>query len=601
MCSATLRSIASRRHQAWQFALVIALGSWLILACTAPRIPIVWDEGYYLLRADQIVAWFRLLFDARNPHGGLGALSSTVIHEHWLFINWFEGHPAWFAVPIAFSKALLSGLLGPLTAARIGPITVFSIACGAVAHRLKQDYGAIAAWVAPIALLTLPRMFSDAHFAALDGQVTAWWLLLWAADSSNRKGTARALVVGVLLGLTAATKFTGWFAALPVTVSRATTTDRQHRRELLLLIPVALLTFYAVNPPLWHTPLVGIVEHVRLNLGRPDVNVLGVEPPRLPEASSARGRPPINLHDYLVGSMRDDSRHPYPPWYNTVAWLFLVTPLPTLVLGLVGLGHCIGNRLPLTLSPGHDRVASIRVRPFGRWLPEPNSFALLGHWVTLMVVRALPGAPWYDGIRLFLPAFGFWCVLAGIGAQRVWEADSRRLGRAGRRQAVRVALIAALAASALNLARYYPQTLSHYSVLVGGVRGVAQIGMAPTYWWDALDDDVLDWLNSHTESGAAVAFSEISDVNVALLREWGRLQTSVTDPNWGTRFKWYVLQNRSGLLSGVDRVLIQSEKPAFTKYAGRHPHGVPADLNVPLIFVFGYEQYQRSVSSSGLN
>jgi hypothetical protein len=601
MCSATLRSIVSRRHQAWQFALVIALGSWLILACTAPRIPIVWDEGYYLLRADQMVAWFRLLFDARNPHGGLSALSSTVIHEHWLFINRFEGHPAWFAVPIALSKALLSGVLGPLTAARIGPITVFSIACGAVAHRLKQDYGAIAAWVAPIALLTLPRMFSDAHFAALDGQVTAWWLLLWAADSSNRQRTGRALVVGVLLGLTGATKFTGWFAALPVTLSRALTRDREQRRELLLLIPVALLTFYAVNPPLWHTPLVGVVEHVRLNLGRPDVNVFGVGPSRWPGVSSARGRPQINLRDYLVGSMRDDSRHPYPPWYNTVAWLLLVTPIPTLVLGLVGLAHCIGNPSPGTPSPRHECFASIRVRPFGRWLPEPKSFALLGHWVTLMAVRALPGAPWYDGIRLFLPAFGFWCVLAGIGAQRIWEADSRHQGQAWRRQAVRVALIAALAASALNLARYYPQTLSHYSLLVSGVRGAANIGMAPTYWWDALDDDVLDWLNSHTEPGAAVAFSEISDVNVTLLREWGRLQTSVTDPNWGTSFKWYVLQNRSGLLSGGDRVLIQSEKPAFTKYAGRHPHGVPADLNVPLIFVFGYEQYQRAVSSSGLN
>jgi hypothetical protein len=37
------------------------------------------------------------------------------------------------------------------------------------------------------------------------------------------------------------------------------------------------------------------------------------------------------------------------------------------------------------------------------------------------------------------------------------------------------------------------------------------MGMEPTYWWDALDEDVLDWLNSHTDPGAAVAFSEISE------------------------------------------------------------------------------------------
>ena len=119
----------------------MVVGSWLFLACTAPGIPIVWDEGEYLFRADHIVAWFRLLFDVGNPQGGLHALSTTVIQEHWLFINWAEGHPAWFAIPIALSKALLSGPLHPLTAARLGTITVFSIACSAASLRLKREIG----------------------------------------------------------------------------------------------------------------------------------------------------------------------------------------------------------------------------------------------------------------------------------------------------------------------------------------------------------------------------------------------------------------------------------------------------------------------------
>jgi len=583
MCMATdLQSPLEGRLRPWRLALVIALGSWLILAGTAPRMPIVWDEGYYLLRTDPVVAWFHLLFDFGNPDGGLSALSSRVIREYWLFTNRFEGHPAWFAIPIAVSKALLSGTLSPLTAARLGPITVFSLACGAVAFRLKQDYGAIAAWVAPIALLTLPRMFSDAHFAALDGQVTAWWLLLWAADSSVQRGTRTGCTVGVLLGLTWATKFSGWFATLPVALSRAITRDAEQRRELLVLVPVAFLTFYAVNPPLWHAPRAAMAEHVRLNLGRPDLNFFGAGPSRLPGPSAGKPRPSISVRDYLSGSMREDSRQPYPPWYNTVAWLLLVTPIPTLVLGLVGLRDCVGKR-----SPIHDHA-------------RPSSFSLPLHWATLMVVRALPGAPWYDGVRLFLPAFGFWCVLAGIGAQRLCQVDSRRQGHIRHQRLVRVALTASLAGSALNLGRYYPQTLSHYSFLVGGLRGATGLGMTPTYWWDALDEDVLDWLNSHTEPGASVAFSENSDANLSLLREWGRLRTAVTDPTWGIRFKWYVLQNRSGLLSSGDRTLIRSETPAFVKYAGHHPQGIPADLRVPLILVFSYEQYQRAVLAGDL-
>lgn len=544
----TLPSPASERRQGWWVAIVAGLASWVVLAWTAPHMPMVWDEGDYLFRADLVVAWFRLLFDVGNPHGGLHALASAAVFEHWQFIYSPEGHPAWFAIPIALSKAVLTGPLDPLTAARLGPITVFSIAAGAVALRLKRDYGATAALVAPIALLTLPRIFSHAHFATLDGQLTAWWLLLWAADSSARRGPRTALGVGVLLGLTCATKFTGWLAVVPVVLSRAVTRDAEQRRELLVLLPIALLTFCAVNPPLWHAPLAGLVEHFRLSLGRSD---------------------DWNLPISFLGRSYD-MHHPL-PWYNTIAWLILVTPVPTLVLGLIGLRDGVGKRAAV----------------------------LILHWATLMIIRALPGAPPHDGVRLFLPALGFWCVFAGLGAQRVWEAASS-LQRPWHGTLVRSGLAAALAATAINLARYYPQTLSHYSLLVGGVRGAASVGMEPTYWWDALDDDVLHWLNSHTQPGAAVAFSEISDYNVALLRDWGRLRTEVADRRLGT-FQWYVLQNRSGLLSAAERTLIHSETPAYVKYAGRHPSGVPADLKVPLILVFSYDQYWRAVLSTGLS
>jgi hypothetical protein len=41
---------------------------------------------------------------------------------------------------------------------------------------------------------------------------------------------------------------------------------------------------------------------------------------------------------------------------------------------------------------------------------------------------------------------------------------------------------------------------------------------------------------------------------------------------------------------------MRREKPAFVKYAGRRSSEevVPADMNVPLISVFSFEQYQRA-------
>jgi len=214
------------------------------------------------------------------------------------------------------------------------------------------------------------------------------------------------------------------------------------------------------------------------------------------------------------------------------------------------------------------------------------------HWATLMVVRALPGAPPHDGIRLFLPAFGFWCVLAGIGAQRVFTLAAT-LRVTAWRLSLRLALCGALLASAVNLARYYPQTLSHYNILAGGLRGAVDKGMEPTYWWDALDNDVLEWLNLRAGPGDALAFSTIYNMNS--LRDWGRLRAKNVNADTAP-FKWYVLQNRPAMFTRIDRYLMGREKPAYVKYAGRRRGGqaVARDLDVPLISVFSFEQYQRA-------
>jgi hypothetical protein len=217
-----------------------------------------------------------------------------------------------------------------------------------------------------------------------------------------------------------------------------------------------------------------------------------------------------------------------------------------------------------------------------------------------MVVRALPSAPPHDGVRMFLPAFGFWCLLAGVGAQRMWDAsrtwDASRPSDArlpARGLLVRATIVLALAADAITVARYYPQTLSHYSGLVGGVRGAAWLGMEPTYWWDALDADVLRWINERTEPGAAVAFS--STANISMIRDWGRLRPPQADLRHGV-FKWYVLQNRTGYLGEVDRLLMRTVKPAFMKYPGRRAayRRVPPDLNVPLIYIFTGDEFKAA-------
>ena len=527
-----------------RLAFVAAAACFILLASTAPGIPIVWDEGEYLGRADRIIDWFRLVRDRSSPLGGLQAFSESVIRDHWMFVTWSEGHPAWAVIPIATAKMLLSGMLHQLTAARLGTISVFSLACGVVAFRLRKSHGTVAAVVAVTTLVTFPRMFSEAHFATLDAQLTAWWLMLWAVDVAGRADVESALSAGALAGLTSATKFTGWLAWIPLIVSQAFSRDRWRRLALLLVVlPVGLVVFCAVNPPLWHHPINGLLTHFELNAHRT-----------------------LNVPIAFLGRVYD-LNHTL-PWYNTIVWLFFVTPVPVLILGAVGLVHCLRTRDMLSIS-------------------------LVLHWATLMVVRGVPGAPPHDGVRLFLPAFGFWCVFAGIGAQQAWEWSREQIS-ARRGVFLRATIVLALAADAVNVARYFPQTLSHYNLLVGGVRGAARLGMEPTYWWDALDGDVLTWLNGHTGPDERVAFS--STANISLLRAWGRLRPAQA-PRDGV-FKWYVFQNRTAFLAESDRRLMQNFVPAYTKFAGNHPAGseVPIDLNVPLLFVFSYDQHKAAAN-----
>ena len=63
-------------------------------------------------------------------------------------------------------------------------------------------------------------------------------------------------------------------------------------------------------------------------------------------------------------------------------------------------------------------------------------------------------------------------------------------------------------------------------------------------------------------------------------------------------FKWYVLQNRTGFLGEVDRLLMKTVKPAYMKFPGHYPEGnVPPDLNVPLLLIFTGDEFKAAVRS----
>jgi hypothetical protein len=58
-----------------------------------------------------------------------------------------------------------------------------------------------------------------------------------------------------------------------------------------------------------------------------------------------------------------------------------------------------------------------------------------------------------------------------------------------------------VAAQGVGLLFYHPCQLSHYSLLVGGLRGAETLGFEPTYWGDSICEDVLAQAATHAAGG----------------------------------------------------------------------------------------------------
>ena len=197
--------------------------------------------------------------------------------------------------------------------------------------------------------------------------------------------------------------------------------------------------------------------------------------------------------------------------------------------------------------------------------------------LTLLVVRALPGVPVHDGVRLFLPSFAFLAALAGIGTQEVflWAVERGRRIRTG------AALLLLFVACSFNVWLYAPQWLSYYSLLIGGLPGAEAVGMEPTYWWDALDGDVLDWLHAHTAKDDKIRFAAPSHDNLLWMSRWGVLRRGWHASHPG-RYRWYVVQHRPSAWQPRDRWLLENAVAVYRKTL----------LGVPLLSVYSHDDFE---------
>jgi hypothetical protein len=319
-----------------------------------------------------------------------------------------------------------------------------------------------------------------------------------------------------------ATKLTGWFLPLPFLAWAALFRERRTFRVLAIGLALAIVLLFLLIPPWWTEPVAGVSRFLRSNLTRGKTRPIPVQ---------------------FLGTVYQTPNESL-PWYNTIVWTVMVTPVGFLLLALAGI------------------VGVLR-----RWRTEPIGLLILAHWILLMALRAMPRTPGHDGVRLFLPAFGVLALLAGLGAKQVVDRFGRR---------ARLVVGAAMVEGVASVLLMMPVPLSYFSPVVGGLPGAARLGMEPTYYWDGLTDEARSWLRANTGPGRTIEFATFP-TSWLYLREIGELPRvrSRLDPGIPA---WFVIQNRPGAWLEEDRLRVERSTPAY----------VVTKFGVPLVWVLPY-------------
>jgi hypothetical protein len=315
--------------------------------------------------------------------------------------------------------------------------------------------------VAILLLLTIPRFFAHAHFAATDIPMTA--LLLVFVVLIDAKASHKSFwMAGPLLGFLASIKITSLLIALPL-LFLVPLRFRVNRKRALFAVTqtcfLGALFFYLLNPDWWFAPWQRGVEFLTQTVTR-------------------RTWTPFTV--FFAGNFYTYRG----PFYSPGAIFVLTTPLLHLLFLFAGLALFFFDRTV-------QRNFKIILLFSGLLLP--------------FLIMALPMSPTNDGVRYLLPAFPFAACFMTNGLIKLWRWVSILPQGSILKICPRAVLTAGcLVLLALDLhegARQPPFELSYYNQFVGGLPGALRKGYEITYWWEIFNDPSIKQVNKRTAGG----------------------------------------------------------------------------------------------------
>ncbi|MDB5387512.1 MAG: hypothetical protein JWM11_3158 [Planctomycetaceae bacterium] len=366
--------------------------------------------------------------------------------------------------------------------ARTGSAAAFGLLAFLLGSVSSLWYGRMAGCGTALAIVLMPRVFGQAHIAALETvlnvtyaaaflSLACWWKPTSTTNSALTPQFPRfrmIILCGVLFGLALLTKIQAVFIPIPVALWALMNWRWRAIWPLLLWVLVGLTVFFVGWPWLWLDP----VGHV--------LNYLG----------HAKERPTIYVW-YLGRQFADRDV----PWHYPCMLFATTIPAGLHLLGLWGL--LVKTPGTLTTNP----VARSSNGPVRNWLASREAL-IAGAILFPLFVFSLPGIAVYDGERLFSIVFPLWGLFIGRGlaAAYAWLARLMIPKLAG------ILLAGFLICQSPGLIRLSPCWLSYYNCLVGGLYGAEWLGFQTTYWGDSVTRELLFETANVVPAGSTIDF-----------------------------------------------------------------------------------------------
>ena len=462
---------------------MLGTAAFLAVALTIADPGITWDEPDYLSSAKLELAWLGAL-PARLVAGSLESWTSPdTLEAYWRVNPYNNPHPPLYKILAGLTWSAFHHLMGDFAAFRLASAILFGLLVGTLYIWAARAGRSAASGVgAALALVLMPRVFGDAHIAATDLPLTAFWCLsayfYWRAARDGHLSVM--LLFGAFWGMALATKFNALLLPLPLWLWALFHDRPRVLRTTLVGGAVAAAVLIALDPYLWPDPIGRYLRFVAESTSRAQW---------APIWTYYLGR----VHTFVL------------PWHHALVLTLVTVPLPIMALA----------------AGGAVRVREARLRPIvSLCLIEIGFYQLL---------MALPSSPGHDGVRLFLPQFPFLALLAGLGFGRAWRLVALRArgGPTWLPAAARVGLCGLLfLPPAVALARAHPLELAYFNEVAGGARGAYSRGFESTYWFDAATPEFLREVERELPPGARL-WAHPAPWHFTALQEAGLLRRDI--------------------------------------------------------------------------